>query len=218
MDDRALGIVIREVVRRNHVFNGIVYLQITRGAARRDHGFPVPAPPPTLLVSARELSYRALAKRVTEGVRVNTHLDFRWGRCDIKSIALLPNVLAKEAAREAGAFEAWFVDSTGIVTEGASSNAWIVDKAGVIRTRQLDHRILGGITRQAIVNLAIRQGWKLEERGFSVEEAKLATEAFLSSSTNPSIGVTSIDGVKIGDGRPGPVTKSIYEAYKSRTL
>ena len=208
-----LPVLIREVARRNKVHNGIVYLQITRGVARRDHAFPKDVKP-ALVITARSQS--ANPAQVRAGVGVITVPDQRWARCDIKSVSLLPNILAKQQARQAGAYEAWQVDDEGHVTEGSSSNAWIVTRNGEIVTRQSDNAILNGITRIAALALADSAQLKVIHRPFSVEEAKSAREAFITSATSYVIGVTSIDGHKIGDGRPGPITARLRELYVDR--
>ena len=208
-----LPVLIREVARRNKVHNGIVYLQITRGVARRDHAFPKDVKP-ALVITARSQS--ANPAQVRAGVGVITVPDQRWARCDIKSVSLLPNILAKQQARQAGAYEAWQVDDEGHVTEGSSSNAWIVTRNGEIVTRQSDNAILNGITRIAALALADSAQLKVIHRPFSVDEAKSAREAFITSATSYVIGVTSIDGHKIGDGRPGPITARLRELYVDR--
>jgi D-alanine transaminase len=181
MSFASLGAILRETVRRNRVTDGIVYLQITRGVARRDHPFPPVPVTPSIVVTANRLDLQKMETIAAEGVAVVTLPDNRWDRVDIKSISLLPNVLAKQAAREQGAREAWFVDKDGLVTEGSSSNAWIVTRDGKIVTRQADHSILKGITRAVVLDAMKAQGLELEERPFSVEEAYQAREAFLSS-------------------------------------
>lgn len=205
--------VMRETVRRNRVGDGLVYVQISRGVARRDHGFPANEVKPTLVVSARSLPldrYEAMAER---GVSVIAVPESRWVRCDIKSTALLPNVLAKQAAREAGAFEAWFVDTKGHVTEGASTTAWIVDQQGALRTRQLDHAILPGITRAELLPLCRQLGVTPEERAFTVAEAKSAREAFVTAASIGLIPVVSVAGTKVGMGVPGRVALTLRNAY-----
>ena len=158
MSPAALGVVLRETVQRNRVHDGIVYLQVTRGVARRDHGFPPPGTVPSVVVTARNLDTAANDKAAAEGVAVITVPDNRWERVDIKSISLLPNVLAKQAAREQGAKEAWFVDRDGKVTEGSSSNAWIVTMDGTVVTRPADRGILRGITRSVLLEVIKAHG------------------------------------------------------------
>ncbi len=208
-----LAHVMRETVRRNRVRDGLVYVQISRGVARRDHPFPNADVKPSLVVTARNIAIERYDVLAARGVAAITLPDTRWARCDIKSTALLANVLAKQQAREAGAFEAWFVDRDGLVTEGSSTNAWIVDAEGVLRTRKLDHAILPGVTRGEIIPLCRQAGVRLEEKAFTVDAAKGAREAFITAASVGVIPVTSVDGQKIGDGRPGPVARALREAY-----
>ena len=214
LGESALRIVMREVVRRNRVRDGLVYVQVSRGSARRDHGFPPEETKPGLVVSARALDPALGAARAGKGVSVITLPDQRWARPDIQTLQLLPNVLAKQAAREAGAFEAWFVDRDGYVTEGASTNAWIVTTGGALVTRQADESILHGVTRAALIAIGRRLGLRLEERPFSVEEAQSAPEAFLSSATTIALPVVAIDGKAIGDGRPGTAVPELQQAFR----
>ncbi len=212
MTPRALAVVMRETVRRNRVRDGIVYVQITRGAARRDFPFPSGARP-TVVVAARSNDVARLAQFASEGVAVVTMPDIRWGRVDIKSVALLPNVLAKQAAREQGAREAWLVDDEGRVTEGASSNAWIVSRDGVLITRALGNDILPGITRSVVIDMVKAQGLRFEERAFTVEEAYTAREAFLTSASQIVLPVTAIDGHPVGNGAPGLIAAALRRDY-----
>lgn len=211
LGDAALGIVMREVIRRNGVGTGIVYLQVTRGVAPRDHAFPAQAKPVLVVTSRR--SRPPNPKLGRDGIAVITIPDIRWRRCDIKSVALLPNVLGKQQAREAGAYEAWQVDAEGYVTEGTSTNAWIVAEDGSVVTRKADHAILNGITRAAVFDIIDRQGYQLIERPFTVEEARGAREAFLTSTTADLLPVVRIDGVAVADGEPGPLSRRLREAY-----
>lgn len=209
MSDDALLHVIGEVLRRNRVRDGIVYLQVTRGAGPRDFAFPGPETPPTLVVLARA-TRRGWATELAEtGIAVKTMPDIRWGRCDIKTVMLLPAILAKEAARREGAREVWFVDAAGNITEGASSNAWIVTTDGRLVTRQLDQRILPGVTRATLNDVAKAEGIKIEERAFSLRDAFTAREAFITSATNTVMPVVTIDGKPIGDGLPGPFARRL---------
>jgi len=213
MPDASLMIVVRETMRRNHVRDGLVYLQISRGAAPRDHGFPPDSVKPTIVITAKSMNRRELDRRAEIGVKVVTVPEQRWARCDIKSVNLLPNVLAKQQAREAGAFEAWFVDSDGVVLEGTSSNAWIVDAQGRLRTQPLSNRILHGVTRAALGRIAAEHQMRVDETPFTVAEAQAAREAFISSATNPAIAVVAIDSKPIGDGKPGPVARALRDYY-----
>lgn len=214
MPANALGMVLRETVRRNRVSNwGIVYLQITRGVSRRDHAFPPAGTKPCTVVTARSLDFLAAEKLAADGVAVITLPDNRWDRVDIKSVSLLPNVLAKQAAREQGAREAWFVDGQGLVTEGSSSNAWIVTRDGKLVTRQADHAILKGITRAVVLGMLEAHGIALEERPFSVEEAQSAREAFITSASQLVLPVVRIDGRPVGNGAPGLIASALRRDF-----
>jgi D-alanine transaminase len=211
MTRRALGVVLTQVIRRNRLSFGSLYLQVTRGVARRDFPFPAHTAP-TLAVTAQRMHPYSAAK-VAAGVAVITLPDIRWGRCDIKSIGLLAPVLGKQQARASGAFEAWQLDSAGYVTEGTSTNAWIVDRQGTLVTRPADHRILNGVTRLRLMTLAQDMGLAVLERPFTVAEAQSAAEAFLSSTTTYLLPVTRIDGAPVGSGQAGPVALRLREAY-----
>jgi D-alanine transaminase len=208
----AFGIVLRETVRRNRVRDGIVYLQVTRGASPRDFPFPAEATPPTIVVTARAHDPHKIAAQAQQGIAVVTVPDIRWQRVDIKSVALLPNVLAKQTARDRGAREAWLVDARGYVTEGASSNAWIVAKDALI-THQLGNDILPGITRSVVLDIITAHGLRLEERAFTIEEAYAAREAFVTSASQTVMPVVRIDGKPIGEGRPGPIVKALRRDF-----
>lgn len=205
-----LPVLMRQVIARNRVDDGIVYVQVTRGVSRREHAFPVAARP-ALVITARSQSLAH--PKAKAGVEVVTVPDIRWQRRDIKAVALLPNVLAKQQAKEMGAYEAWQVDEQGYVTEGSSTNAWIVTRDGEIVTRDASHAILNGITRLAVIRLAREAQMKIVERPFTVEEALEAQEAFLTSTTSFVLPIVAIDGEKIGDGRPGRVATKLREYY-----
>jgi D-alanine transaminase len=213
MSRGALARVLSETIRRNRVVDGMVYLQITRGAARRDHAFPDPHVLPTVVVTSRAIDYAAAAAKAAQGVGVVTRPDIRWGRCDIKTVGLLPNILAKQEAKEEGAYEAWLVDEDGQVTEGASTNAWIVDGEGRLRTRDTDANILRGITRMTLIDLARSLQIPVLEQPFTVAEAKAAKEAFITAASAFVMPVVSIDGAPVGEGRPGPVANRLRELY-----
>ncbi len=216
MDRGPMRFVLKEVVRRNRIKDGFLYLQITRGVAPRDHPFPAETPWPAMVVTAKRLNFDAITnKALNEGVAASSQPDIRWGRCDVKSTSLLPNILAKQAAREAGAFEAVMVDKDGYVTEGSSTNIWMVTKDGTLVTRSTDDNILSGITRRSVMNVAYELQMKVEERAFTLEEAKEAAEMFLTSSTSCAMPIVTLDGERIGDGTPGPVAKRLVEAYKA---
>ena len=214
LGEAALKIVLREVVRRNRVDTGIVYLQITRGTAPRDHAFPKAAAP-TLVVTARR-ARPANPRLAQDGVAVITIPDIRWHRCDIKSVALVANALGKQQAREAGAYEAWQVDGEGLVTEGTSTNAWIVTGDNTVVTRGLGTAILSGVTRLAVLDIIRRDGYRVVERAFTVAEAKAAREAFLTSTTADLLPVVRIDETPIGNGAPGLLTERLRAAYRAR--
>ncbi len=213
MTRRALDIVLREVTARNRIRHGIVYLQITRGAARRDHAFPRPAVAPSLVVTARAVSAARSEAVAASGIAVISVPDNRWERVDIKTVALLPNVLARQAAIEHGARDAWFVDKAGAVTEAASANAWIVTADGVLVTRRADYSILSGITRAVLFDAIKAQGLAVEERSFTLAEAYAAREAFVTSASQTVLAVVRIDGRVIGDGKPGQVAIALRRAF-----
>jgi len=213
MSRTALRAVMREIVRRNRLADGILYIQITRGVARRDHAFPRPGVAPSLVVSARALNASRNEALAEKGIAVVSVPDNRWARVDIKTIALIPNVLARQAAIEQGAREAWFVDKDGAVTEGASANAWIVTAAGVVVTRPADRGILRGVTRTVLFEAIKAQGLAIEERAFTLAEAYAAREAFVTSASQIVMPVVSIDGRAIGDGKPGAVATALRRAY-----
>jgi D-alanine transaminase len=211
MSDAALDVVTREVIRRNGVIDGIVYLQITRGTAPREHAFPR-ATEPVLVVTSRR-KRPADPRLAEEGVAVITIPDIRWQRCDIKSAALIANVLGKQRAREAGAYEAWQVHREGFVTEGTSTNAWIVTAEDEVVTRAADNAILNGITRLAICDLLRTEGCRLVERPFTVAEAKAAREAFLTRTTTGLLPVVRIDNDSVGNGAPGLLAGRLRALY-----
>ncbi|UPT61131.1 MAG: D-amino-acid transaminase [Hyphomonadaceae bacterium JAD_PAG50586_4] len=213
MDDRALHLVIKETMRRNKVREGIVYIQVSRGVAPRDHTFPSKPIKPTLIITAKNLDQAGMNKRGAEGVKVITTPEIRWARRDIKSVNLLPNILQRQAAKEAGAFEAWFVDKDGFITEGTSSNAWIVDAQGRLRTRPLSNDILHGVTRASVMRVAQERQMQVIEEPFTLAEAKAAREAFVTGAGSPIFPVIAIDNVPVGEGSPGPVTQALRAAY-----
>lgn len=206
-------LLIGELLRRNRLRDGLVYLQISRGRARRDHAFPAAGTRPTLVLTSKRLDRVAAQRRADAGVGVITTPDLRWGRCDIKTVNLLPNVMAKQAAIEAGAVEAWLIDSSGLVTEGSSTNAWIVTADGRLVTRQADQGILHGITRARLMRQAEELGYVIEERAFSVDEAVSAREAFMTSATSYVTPIVRIDGRPVGNGAPGSVATALRQAY-----
>ena len=205
--------VLREAIRRNRVHDGSIYLQVSRGSSPRDFLFPPPGTSPTVVVIARHGSRAKADSAAAQGIGVISLPDNRWGRCDIKTVMLLPASLAKEAAKASGAKEAWFVDENGLVTEGGSSNAWIVDKDGRVITRACDEALLRGITRTTLLDLLQRDGIELVERPFTIEEAKAAREAFVTSATSIVMPVVSIDGRPIGNGAPGILTTRLRDRF-----
>ena len=213
MSRSALRLIIAETARRNRVDAGIAYLQITRGTAPRAHAFP-PGAVPSVVVTARNLPAPSEAKRV-HGVGVVTMPDLRWGRCDIKSVSLLANVLARQDAAEAGAYEAWLVDRDGNVTEGSASNAWIVDVGGTLCTRDLGTAILAGVTRAALLEACAAAGVTVAERAFTVTELAAAREALLTSTTSHVLPVVVVDGRAVGDGKPGHVFRQLDTLYRA---
>jgi D-alanine transaminase len=210
---RALDVVLHETVRRNRIGYGIVYLQITRGVARRDHAFPTVPVEPSIVVTARPLNRARNEALAEKGIAVVSLPDNRWGRVDIKTIGLLPNVLARQAAIEQGARDAWFVDRDGAVTEAASANAWIVTAAGTVVTRPADHAILRGITRTVLLDVIKAQGLRLEERAFTLKEAYAAREAFITSASQIVLPVVRIDDHPIGNGAPGLLATALRREF-----
>jgi D-alanine transaminase len=211
MPRRALESVLQETLRRNRMPDALLYVQITRGVAPRNHLFPKGARP-SLVITVRRPIFPSARER-EEGVGVITHPDLRWGRCDIKSINLLPNVLARQSAAAAGCREAWLIDQEGRVTEGSASNAYIVDAAGRLITHPLDARILGGVTRSVVLELARGDGLEVVERPFSLDEAYTAREAALSSTSSWLLPVTAIDGRPVSNGMPGHVVRRLMALY-----
>jgi len=216
MGEAALTCVLREAVRRNRVRDGLVYLQVTRGVARRDHAFPNPAVPPSIVVTAKSVDHKAAEAKAALGASVISVPENRWGRCDIKSVGLLPNALAKQAARERGAIEAWFVDDLGLVTEGASSNAWIIDAEGNLRTRDTNANILRGVTRSTLLEVIREAGLPINEKPFTIADAQAAREAFITGAGTLVMPIVKVDGVTVGNGAPGPVATRLRDLYIRR--
>jgi D-alanine transaminase len=213
MGRAALVQVIRETLRRNHVRNGLFYLQVTRGVARRDHVFPAAGTPSSVVVTAKSTNPEIISRKNATGVKAITVRDNRWDRVDIKSVGLLPNALARQQAKEAGAQEAIYVDQRGMVKEGAATNVWIVDAEGILVTRPAEHGILRGITRTTLIDVAARLGLPVAERFFSVEEMMAAREVFITAATSICFPVISVDGETIANGHPGIVSQKIREAF-----
>jgi D-alanine transaminase len=215
MSRAALSVVLHEVVARNRIGYGIVYLQLSRGVARRDHAFPSPEVSPGIVVTARRLDMRRSEALAAAGIAVISVPDIRWGRVDIKTVGLLANVLARQDAIERGARDAWFVDAGGFVREATSANAWIVTSAGALVTRQADQAILRGITRTVLFEVIAAQGLRVEERAFTLEEAFAAREAFITSASQIVLPVVRIDGRPIGNGKPGPLATALRRQFHS---
>ena len=208
----ALKVVMREIVARNHVRDGLVYIQITRGVAPRDHGFPAHSRA-SLVVTAKAADRRKGDANAALGVKIITLSDERWRRPEIKSLQLLPNVLAKQTAREQGAYEAWLVDGEGRITEGSSTNAWIVTADGALVTRQADRAILKGVTRATLLASLAEQGLRVEERPFTLDETYAAREAFLTSAGNSVMPVVMVNDRAIGNGKPGAIASALREKF-----
>ncbi|UES50946.1 D-amino-acid transaminase [Roseibium aggregatum] len=217
MARNAVEFVLHQVVRRNLVRNGLVYIQVTRGVSKRDHFFPPAHVAPSIVVTARSSSPTAAKAQAEQGISVFSYPENRWPRVDIKTVALLPNVLAKQKAKEQGGKEAWYVDADGNVTEGGSTNAWIVTKEGVLVTRPAESGILRGITRAVVLDLVQKEGLTFEERPFSLEEAFDAKEAFVTAATTVVMPVTRLDGRIIGNGHPGSVATRLRELFHTAT-
>ncbi|MGO7973330.1 D-amino-acid transaminase [Rhizobium ruizarguesonis] len=213
MSRAALTQVIRETLRRNHVRNGLFYMQVTRGVARRDHVFPAEGTPPSLVITAKSTDAKIIAAKNANGIKAITLVDNRWDRVDIKSVGLLPNAMARQQAKEAGAQEAIYVDSDGMVKEGAATNVWIVDPDGTLVTRPAEHGILRGITRTTLMDVAAKLGLTIAERNFSVSEMLAAREVFLTAATSICFPVVSVDGQAIANGHPGSVSQKVREAF-----
>jgi D-alanine transaminase len=213
MSRAALTRVIRETVRRNSVFNGMFYLQITRGVSKRDHVFPSGSVPSSLVITAKHISRDVGEARAAKGIAVVSVPDNRWERVDIKSVGLLPNVMARQAAKLQGAQEAVYVDSDGFVKEGAATNVWIVSKDGKLVTRPAEFGILRGVTRTTVIDLAKELGLEVEERAFTVEEALAAREVFITAATTLVMPVVQFDGRSIGNGHPGTLALQLRDGF-----
>jgi len=218
MSRAALTSLVKEMVRRNRVRDGLVYLQVTRGVAPRDHAFPTEPVLPSVVLTAKSISAAYYDAKLKRGIKIISVPDIRWSRPDIKSVSLLPNVLAIQAAHDEGADDAWQVDREGFVTESSRANAWIVDKDGNLVTRKADASILNGITRRVIFALAEEEGRTIIERPFTVEEAQGAREAFQSSASAGVMPVVEIDGKPIANGSPGSVALGVRDSYVKNAL
>ena len=211
MSRAALLQVMREVIRRNDVRQGTVYVQVTRGVAPRDHKFPKGVKPSLVLMAK---AWKAPPPDLlAKGAAIITTPDQRWARRDIKCISLIANVLAKQQAAEQGAYEAWLIDDDGMVTEGSSTTAWIATAKGELVTRPNGVEILPGITRSVVIDLVKELGLTLQLRPFSRDEALTAREAFIASTSNFVLPITRIDGHPVGEGKPGPIAARLRAAY-----
>jgi D-alanine transaminase len=213
MSRAALTQVIREVARRNRVKNGLFYLQVTRGVARRDHVYPSPETSPSLVITAKITDPAVIAKKNETGLKAITVADNRWDRVDIKTVGLLPNAMARQAAKEQGAQEAIYIDAKGMVTEGAATNVWIVDKDGILVTRPAEHGILRGITRTGLMDVTAKFGIRVQEREFSRDEMLSAREVFITAATSICFPIVEIDGQSIGNGHPGVMAERIRTSF-----
>ncbi|MCB9995665.1 MAG: D-amino-acid transaminase [Rhodospirillales bacterium] len=214
MDRQTMAIIMRELLRRNRTQNANVYIQVTRGAAKRDFPYPSKDLQQSVVMTTWSFNYDNQPK-MEKGVKAVTVPDIRWKRRDIKTTALIAQVMAKQKAVEQDAYEAWMVDDDGFVTEGASSNAWIVTKDGTLVTRKATTDILRGVTRTALDAIRQELQIKMEERSFTPQEAYEAEEAFNSSAVALVTPIVEIDGHKIGNGKPGKVTLRLYEEYRA---
>lgn len=204
-----------ELIARNGLAEGVVYIQVTRGVAEREFSYAEGLKPTVVMFT--QVKTLLNSKLAVDGAKVITVPDLRWARRDIKSVALLPQVLAKQAAARAGAQEAWMVED-GFVTEGASSSAFIVTTDGSLVTRPFTQTVLPGVTRRAITALVAETGLRLDERAFSVAEALAAAEAFFTSASTFVAPVASLDGTPIGTGKPGPIATKLREIYIRKAL
>lgn len=215
MGQAALRVVIHELMRRNRVETGLVYLQLTRGVAKRDHAFPTPAVRPALVLTVRPKPEPPETLSCWSAAAI-TLADLRWGRCDIKSTNLLPNVLAREAAKQEGAQEAILFDEQGMVTEGAASSVWIVGADNVLRTRGLDQHVLPGCTRAAVLDDVAAEGLDFREEAFSLAALRGAREVFITSATSFVKPITKLDGLPVGNAAPGLIASRLYARYLAR--
>lgn len=213
MSRQALTIVLRETIRQNRIRDGLLYLQVSRGVAPRDHAFPTKPVPPAIVITAKSIDRVATEAKAARGISVITVPENRWGRCDIKTVGLLPNAMAKQAAKEQGAAEAWFVDDLGFVTEGASSNAWIVTNEGVVKTRDTNANILRGVTRYTLLDILQAEGVTVEQSPFTPEEALSAREAFITGAGALVLPVIAVDGKPVGNGQTGPIASRLRRLY-----
>lgn len=216
IDDEALHAIHQQLIARNELYEGLIYLQVTRGVEDRSFAMPAPEVTPTLVLYTQQ-KHIVASPLAQQGMKIISLPDLRWGRCDIKTTQLLYACLAKEQARQQGADDAWLLKE-GLVTEGTSNNAFIVTAEGAVVTRELSRLLLPGITRDSLIKLIHEQGMRLEERSFTLEEVKNAAEAFITSSTSFVYPVINVDGAAVGDGKPGPLTMQIRQLYIDRAM
>jgi D-alanine transaminase len=209
---RVLPVILNRVMQLNRVSHGVVYIQISRGTAPRNHAFPAETAP-TLVVSAWTNKGPSV-EQVEAGVSVVTRPDQRWQRPDIKTVGLLPNLLARQSAKESGAYEALLVNGQGAVTEGSATNVFIVARDGALLTHPADGSVLEGVTRTNVIALARRMGLEVGERPFTVAEVLAAREMFLTGTTITVLPVVRVDGHKVGEGHPGPITQHLRALYQ----
>ncbi|KHJ66241.1 D-amino acid aminotransferase [Pantoea rodasii] len=216
IDDEALHAIHQQLIARNELYEGLIYLQVTRGVEDRSFAMPAPEVTPTLVLYTQQ-KHIVASPLAQQGMKIISLPDLRWGRCDIKTTQLLYACLAKEQARQQGADDAWLLKE-GLITEGTSNNAFIVTAEGAVVTRELSRLLLPGITRGSLIKLIHEQGMRLEERSFTLEEVKNAAEAFITSSTSFVYPVINVDGAAVGDGKPGPLTQHIRQLYIDRAM
>lgn len=209
----ALAVKMKQTIKRNYVHDGMIYLQVTRGVSPRNHAFPPAWVKPSIILTAKSVSRQSRLQAYSNGISVISVPENRWARPDIKSIGLLPNCMAKQEAKELGAFEAWFVDDDGMVVEGSSSNAWIINQDNEIITKNANGSILKGITRAAILRQIEAQNLTIVERAFSLREAILAKEAFISSATTIVMPVVKIDNHLVAGGKVGEMAKNLLKDF-----
>jgi D-alanine transaminase len=213
LSHQSFEIIMRELLRRNRITNGVFYLQITRGMSARQFHYPNPPIQPHLVIIARHFDYQKFIASKVNGVKVITHPDIRWPRPYIKSVSLLPNVLMKQTAYLAGAHEAVLINSQGYVTEGAASNLWIINEKNELQTHPTDSSILNGITRAKLIEIADKLGITFVEKPYKLPELLSAKEAFLSGATTWAVGVIQVNDHIINDGKPGPITQKLHKKY-----
>ncbi len=213
VSEKELEKITRKLMKENGLADAVMYLQITRGVAKRDHRFPNPAPVPSVVMTVSKPSLPT-DEQYTKGVDVITYPDIRWKRRDYKTISLLPNVIARQKAEDEGVMEAVFVEDNGVITEGSSTNFFIIDDKGNIKTHPANESILGGVTRNGVIKAAKGGKLKVVEKAFFLDDAMNAKEAFITSTTKHVLPVVKIDGKKIGNGKPGVITKQLIDLYK----